>query len=101
MAVTQVLQGGGGVGKTALATEYTYRQRARFDTVWWVHAEEPTTLVSDYTDLAVALGLPEAGQADQQLAAIAVRRWLEDHDRWLLIFDNAEAPDVSTALDAP
>jgi hypothetical protein len=100
-AVTQVLQGGGGVGKTALAVEYAYRQRARFDTVWWVRAQGPTTLVTDYTDLAIALGMAEAGQADQQVAAIAVRRWLEDHDRWLLIFDNAEAPDTSTGLEAP
>ena len=60
MAVTQALQGGGGVGKTALAVEYAYRHRAQFDTVWWVRAEEPATLVGDYADLAVALGLAEA-----------------------------------------
>jgi tetratricopeptide (TPR) repeat protein len=101
VAVTQVLQGGGGVGKTALATEYAYRQRTRFDTVWWVRAEEPTTMVGDYTYLAVALGMAKGGQADQHLAAIAVRRWLEDHDRWLLIVDNAEAPNASTGLEPP
>jgi TIR domain len=101
VAVTQVLQGGGGVGKTALAVEYAYRQRARFDTVWWIHAEEPTTLMSDYAGLAVARGLVEAGEADQQLAAVAVRRWLDDHDRWLLIFDNATAPDTPTGLHSP
>jgi TIR domain len=101
VAVTQVLQGGGGVGKTALATEYAYRQRTRFDTVWWVRAEEPTILVGDYTDLAIALGLVASSEADQQVAAIAVRRWLEGRDRWLLIFDNAEAPDASTGLEPP
>ena len=101
MAVAQVLQGGGGVGKTALATEYAYRQRSAFDTVWWIHAEETATLVSGYTALAVTLDLAEAGEADQELAAVAVRRWLEDHDRWLLILDNAEAPDTSTGLEAP
>jgi TIR domain/NB-ARC domain len=100
-AVTQALQGGGGVGKTALAVEYAYRHRAQFDTVWWIRAEEPATLVRDYADLAVALGVAEAGQADQQLAVIAVRRWLENHDRWLLIFNDAEAPDTSTGLKAP
>jgi hypothetical protein len=101
VAVTQVLQGGGGVGKTALATEYAYRQRTRFDTVWWIRAEEPTTLVGDYTDLAIARGVVASSEADQQVAAMAARRWLEDHDRWLLIFDNAEAPDASTGLEAP
>jgi tetratricopeptide (TPR) repeat protein len=101
VAVTQVLQGGGGGAKTALATEYAYRQRTRFDTVWWVRAEEPTILVGDYTDLAIALGLVASSEADQQVAAIAVRRWLEGRDRWLLIFDNAEAPDASTGLEPP
>jgi len=100
-AVTQALQGAGGVGKTALAVEYAYRHRAEFDTVWWVRAEEPATLVGDLADLAVALRLAEPGQADQQQAVLAVRRWLDQHDRWLLVFDNAQAPDMTTGLDAP
>jgi hypothetical protein len=100
-AVTQALQGGGGVGKTALATEYAYRHRSEFDTVWWVRAEEPATLVGDLADLAVALRLAGAGQADQQTAVQAVRRWLDGHDRWLLVLDNAQAPDMPTGLQAP
>jgi tetratricopeptide (TPR) repeat protein len=100
-AVTQALQGAGGVGKTALAVEYAYRHRSEFDTVWWVRAEEPATLVGDFADLAVALRLAEAGQADQQIAVQAVRRWLDSHDRWLLVLDNAQAPDMPTGLQAP
>jgi class 3 adenylate cyclase/tetratricopeptide (TPR) repeat protein len=101
VAVTQVLHGGGGVGKTTLAVEYAYRHRGRFETVWWVRAEQPATLLGDLTDLAVTLGLADPAQADQQLAVAAVRRWLDDHDRWLLVLDNAGAPDVATGLDAP
>ena len=100
-AVTQTLQGGGGVGKTALAVEYAYRHRSSFEVVWWVRAEEPATLVGDYAGLADALGLPEGGQADQQQAGQAVRGWLDGHDRWLLILDNAPAPDSPTGLEAP
>ena len=100
-AVTQVLQGGGGVGKTSLAVEYAYRQRNQFDAVWWVRAEEPATLMGDYASLGVACGVAERSDANQQLAAIAVRRWLEDHDRWLLVLDNAEAPDTPVGLEAP
>jgi tetratricopeptide (TPR) repeat protein len=100
-AVTQALQGAGGVGKTALAVEYAYRYRSQFDTVCWVRAEQPATLVGDYAGLAGALQLPGAGQADQQLAVVAVRRWLEEHDRWLLVLDNAEAPDTPTGLEVP
>jgi tetratricopeptide (TPR) repeat protein len=100
-AVTQAIQGGGGVGKTALATEYAYRHRSEFDAVWWVRAQEPATLVSDYAALAAAQGLPEAAQADQQLGALAARRWLDTNERWLLVLDNAEGPHAGTGLPAP
>jgi hypothetical protein len=100
-AVTQAIQGSGGIGKTALAVEYAYRHRSEFDTVWWVRAQEPAGLVSDYAGLAGALGLPVAREADQQLAAAAVRRWLDDYDRWLLILDNAEGPETATGLQTP
>jgi hypothetical protein len=101
-AVTQTIQGAGGIGKTALAVEYAYRHRSEFDTVWWVRAQEPASLVSDYAALAGALDLPAADQADQQVVAAAmVRRWLDEHERWLLILDNAESPDTPTGLQAP
>jgi tetratricopeptide (TPR) repeat protein len=84
-----------------LAVEYAYRHRSEFDTVWWVRAEEPATLVSDYAALATALGLPEATLADQQHAALAARRWLDTNERWLLVLDNAQAPDSPTGLSSP
>jgi tetratricopeptide (TPR) repeat protein len=101
VAVTQVLQGAGGVGKTTLAAEYAYRHRAEFDTVWWVRAEQPATLLGDLADLAITLGLADPEEASQQLAVAAVRRWLDDHDRWLLVLDNAGAPDTLTGLEVP
>jgi len=101
VALTQVLQGGGGVGKTTLAVEYAYRQRTSFDTVWWIRAEEPATFVGDYANLGVMCRVAESGESDQRLAVMAVRRWLEDHDRWLLILDNAEDPDAKLGLESP
>jgi len=88
-ALTQAIHGLGGVGKTQLAVEYAYRFSHEYEAVWWLAAESPATLAADYAALAQPLALPEKEAADQNLAIAAVRHWLNHHDRWLLVFDNA------------
>lgn len=44
--------------------------------------------------LARALRLDEADAPEQAVVIAAVLRWLEAHDRWLLVYDNAEDPKV-------
>jgi tetratricopeptide (TPR) repeat protein len=100
-AITQAIAGLGGVGKTSLAVEYAYRQQAAFDVVWWVRAEELATLVGDFTALAGALDLPERTQTDPAVVVPALHRWLADHSRWLLVFDNVTQPEDVTALLPP
>ncbi len=91
-AVTQAIGGLGGVGKTQLATEYAYRHATEYEIVWWVRSEEAATLASEYAALAGEL---EIGDAANQRAIIeAVRRWLEQNSRWLLVFDNAPSPSA-------
>jgi tetratricopeptide (TPR) repeat protein len=86
--VGQVLSGLGGVGKTHLALEYAHRHRADYDVVWWVAAEEGTSMAAELAALARRLGVAEvAGQADMIDALWNV---LRDGIRWLLIFDNAK-----------
>jgi tetratricopeptide (TPR) repeat protein len=91
-ALTQAIHGLGGVGKTQLALEYAYRNVAEYDVVWWVRSEEPATLAADYASLAKALDLPEKEAADQLLIIKAVKQWLEQNPKWLLVFDNAKDP---------
>ncbi|MGH7453871.1 MAG: TIR domain-containing protein, partial [bacterium] len=91
-ALTQAIHGLGGVGKTQLAVEYAYRLSHEYEAVWWLAAESPATLAADYAALAKPLALPEKEAADQNLAIAAVRDWLNHHDGWLLVFDNA--PEV-------
>jgi hypothetical protein len=89
------LTGAAGVGKTQLVLEYAYRHAHEFDLVWWLRAEEPTTLQEDYAALAGPLGLPEAGERELAVVAYAVRAELLRRERWLLVFDNAsEAKEV-------
>ncbi len=62
-ALTQAVSGLGGVGKTQLAVEYAYEHRDEYPLVWWVRAEEPATLASDYAALATELDLPERDES--------------------------------------
>jgi tetratricopeptide (TPR) repeat protein len=96
------LTGLGGMGKTQLAVEHAYRQRADYGLVWWVRSEQPTSLLGDYAalgrqpPLAAHLGLGEG--APQEVVAAAVRGWLEGHRRWLLVLDNVAEPAAVAGL---
>ena len=90
-AVVQALAGMGGVGKTQLAAEYAYRFASGYDVVWWIAAEQAGLIGEQVAALAAGLGC--AGpDADLGAAGRAALGELRRRDRWLLVFDNAEAP---------
>src|ERR1044071_6642069 len=89
--LTQAISGLGGIGKTQLGIEYSYRYAANYDAVWWIRAEEPLTLAEDYARLACKLELKEKDEADQKKIIEAVRARLGRSANWLLIFDNARS----------
>ena len=91
----QAIYGLGGVGKTQLAVEYASRHawdERSYSHVLWLRAEEHSVLASDYAGLTETLGLLEQNEVEQHPKIEAVRRWLQQHEGWLLIFDNAEQP---------
>ncbi len=87
----QALRGLGVVGKTQLALEYDYRYAADYSVVWWVPSE--TSPATVYAELTRELSLPETDASESDVRVQAVRRWLEQHEGWLLVFDNATEPD--------
>src|SRR5580704_17027278 len=96
--VVQALYGMGGVGKTQLAAEYAHRFAESYDLAWWINAEQGGLIGDQIADLGLALGCVPAGGGSQAVRA-AVLAELRHRGRWLLIFDNAEAPvDVASWL---
>ncbi|WP_308285685.1 FxSxx-COOH system tetratricopeptide repeat protein [Actinoplanes hulinensis] len=93
------LKGLGGVGKTQLVIEYVHRNLDRYDLIWWIPAEQSSTVLASLTQLAQRIDLPIAD--DQQETARTVLNWLaaggDDRD-WLLVYDNADEPSDLTPL---
>jgi transcriptional regulator with XRE-family HTH domain len=90
-AVVQALYGMGGVGKTQLAAEYAHRFAESYHLAWWINAEQSGLIADQIASLGQGLGCIPPGAENEALRA-AVLAELRQHDRWLLIFDNAGAP---------
>lgn len=88
--LTLALSGLGGMGKTQLALEYTYRYFLEYQAIFWVHAETPEMLQADYAHMADLLQLPyHREQNDEQRLLLRVKQWFHANTRWLLIIDGA------------
>jgi tetratricopeptide (TPR) repeat protein len=91
----EALHGMGGVGKSQTVVEYIYRHAAEYDIIWWIPAEHTTQIRSSFVELARKLGVPVGSTADTAVPAVleALRNG-EPYRRWILVFDNADRPDV-------
>jgi tetratricopeptide (TPR) repeat protein len=96
---TGAIHGLGGVGKTELALEFAHRYQADYDLVWWISAEQPTSVTADLAALAEELGIERV--ADQAEMVELLFRELRGRERWLLVYDNAERPKALEGLLPP
>jgi tetratricopeptide (TPR) repeat protein len=98
------LQGMGGIGKTQIAAEYAHKYKDEYDVVWWIPADQINLIKSSIARLARHLDLGTGLSDDLAAPSVldALRRG-EPYSRWLLIFDNAEAPEPyrEFLLDGP
>jgi tetratricopeptide (TPR) repeat protein len=90
----QVIVAFGGVGKTQVAAEYAWRHRVDYSIVWWIPAEDATTLALSYAELAKRIGLALPPNADLDTTLHILRRALEQLPHFLLIFDNAPSAEA-------
>jgi len=94
----QAVAGLGGIGKTQTALEYAHRHAAEYSFVFWINASRRETLIADFDSVAAELQLTTAGSSDVIATVAAVRRWLADNSGWLIVFDNADVPDMLDAF---
>ncbi|KAB1139613.1 TIR domain-containing protein [Streptomyces luteolifulvus] len=85
------LHGLGGVGKSQVAIEYAHRYATSYDIIWWVAAEKPAVMQAGLSSLAAALDIPFTGDQRRQTEALYAE--LRRRGSWLIIYDNAEAPE--------
>lgn len=79
-----------GIGKTQTALEYAYRHKDHYDYIIWVRAETQETLTADLAQFASLLNLRECRAQEKQKIFKAAKDWLQQHEKWLLILDNAD-----------
>lgn len=88
----------GGIGKTQVAVEYTYRHRDDYTQVFWTRATSEPDLISGFVEIGRLINLPESFEPDQKEAVYATQRWLESNSGWLLVFDNVCHPELIKAF---
>ena len=83
-----IVHGIDGQGKTALAKVYEEEHQHDYDLRYYVPASEEASVSTALEKLALKLEVVTASEPTAGELRSALRRKLEDWDRWLLIFDN-------------
>ncbi|CAI7635713.1 unnamed protein product [Penicillium palitans] len=86
-----VLVGLGGVGKSQLAIEYSYRVRCQSPETWvfWIHASNTVRFEQSMREIADQVKIPDRRDPKTSILPL-VESWLRDskNGNWLLIIDN-------------
>lgn len=85
----QTLSGLGGIGKTQIALQYAYDFAEDYNTIWLVNTESVSAMTLSFSAFLAQKGLmPDV--VNPETVRGAFFDWFDNHDNWLLIYDNAE-----------
>ncbi|KAJ5560553.1 hypothetical protein N7513_002952 [Penicillium frequentans] len=91
------LVGLGGVGKSQLAIEYSYRVRSESPETWvfWVHASNAARFEQSFRDIAEQVRIPDRQDLKIDIFRL-VEDWLRNEKRgkWILILDNVDDDEL-------
>ena len=76
------------VGMSSIAMEYAHLNQRNYSVIWWIDGSHRVVSLCQFAALAQAIELPQQCADSLDDAIQATRRWLNQNDRWLLIFDN-------------
>lgn len=86
------VSGIGGVGKTQVALEYTYKYRACYQAIFWLRTENSVELLKSYSAIGYKLGIVDDTNDGRRVSRIA--DWLENTGEY-----NAHGRFHSKAID--
>ncbi|MFF0561509.1 tetratricopeptide repeat protein, partial [Streptomyces sp. NPDC004266] len=96
MVRTQVLSGGGGVGKSQLAAACAAEALAEgTDLVMWAAATEVQQVITQYAQAAARIAVPGVNGQDLEADARAFLSWLATTSRrWVVVLDDITDPEA-------
>ncbi|KAH8698463.1 hypothetical protein BGW36DRAFT_448418 [Talaromyces proteolyticus] len=91
------LVGLGGVGKSQIAIEHTYRIRESAPNIWtfWIHASDTVRFEQGYREIASVAEIPERSDPKTDIFQL-VNKWLGDerNGHWVMVLDNADNHNI-------
>ena len=92
-----ILYGLGGVGKTQLAAEYSHRHADAYDLIWWIAAQDRSQATASLVGLGERQDWPTSLDMAQTVTTV-LSRLERGGVRWLIVLDNAGAPEELATL---
>ncbi len=96
-----IIHGLDGMGKTTLAQVYAATHQDNYDLIWLVPSSQESSVSTKIELLASALDVYPSSEPVAGMLRYALRRKLEEWDRWLLIFDDVRDWKSTSGTGSP